>query len=179
MVRAVLAVAALAAAGLLWRPEGEGPRYNAEGELLLPQDFERWIAVGSSVGLGYSQDGGGAEMFHSVLMEPTAYDAYRSSGRFPEGTMLALVIRHPAPRAAPARSGLAAGPLAAVELAVKDSPRFPGRWAYFDFGPLPAVSAPALPRQRCQACHAAHAERDNVFLQFYPLLRERLGPRGP
>ncbi|MBA3554770.1 MAG: hypothetical protein H0W29_08455, partial [Gemmatimonadales bacterium] len=48
-------------------------------------------------------------MFHSVLLEPAAYASYRRSGRF-------------------------AGELVAVELAVKDSARFAGRWAYFDFG---------------------------------------------
>ena len=115
-------------------------------------------------------------MFHSVLLEPAAYASYRRSGRFPDGTMLALIIRHPAERVAPARSGRFAGELVAVELAVKDSARFAGRWAYFDFGRRAAgAAAPPQPRGRCQACHAEHAGRDNVFVQFYPLLGERKG----
>ena len=54
--------------------------------------------------------------------------------------------------------------------------RFPGGWAYFDFG-RDAATARALPASRCQACHAEHAAKDNVFVQFYPTLRD-LAPRG-
>ncbi len=133
------------------------------------------MAVGSSAGLAYStrETEVGGEIFHSVLLEPGAYTSYRRSGRFPDGTMLALIIRHPAERVAPARSGRFAGELAAVELAVKDTTRFIGGWAYFDFGRRAAgAAAPAQPRERCQTCHAEHAGQDNVFVQFYPVLRE-------
>src|SRR5687768_5866332 len=130
MLRGLVVLAGLTAAVLVWRaPVEGGPRYNGASELLLPADLERWVAVGSSVGLGYSESAGGGEtMFHSVLLEPGAYESYRRSGRFPDGTMLALVIRHPGRRAAPARSGSLAGELAAVELAVKDTARFAGGW---------------------------------------------------
>lgn len=174
---AVAVVAALSAAALVWwAPSGgDGPSYTATGELLLPADLEGWVTVGSSVGLGYSGREAGAEgeLFHTVLLEPDAYATYRRSGRFPDGTMLALVIRVPAERLAPARSGRVAGALAAVEMAVKDSARFPGKWAYFDFGLRGAgASARAQPRQSCEACHARHGAHDNVFVQFYPLLQE-------
>jgi hypothetical protein len=90
--------------------------------------------------------------------------------------MLGLVIREPGRRTAPARAGSFAGELVAVELAVKDTARFVGGWAYFDFGRRRAgASAPPQPRDRCQACHTEHAARDNVFVQFYPLLREAVG----
>lgn len=176
MFRAVLAAAAVAVA-ILWTlaPAAEGPRYSPEGELLLPEGVERWVAVGSSLGLGYSEEEEAArpaEMFHSVLMEPAAYAAYRAAGRFPDGTMLALVVREPAARAAPARAGRVAGRLAGVEVAVKDTSRFAGGWAYFGFGRgRPGTPAMPFPRERCAACHASHAARDNVFIQFYPLLQ--------
>ncbi len=112
-------------------------------------------------------------MFHTVLLEPTAYARYRRSGRFPDGAMLALVVREPAPRVAPAQGGRVAGRLVGVEMAVKDTARFAGGWAYFGFGrSLPGTLARAFPRERCAACHARHAEHDNVFVQFYPILRE-------
>ena len=176
MFRVVLVLAALSAA-VMWAvpPRAEGPCYSPEGELLLPAGVERWVAVGSSVGLGYSEveAGNSIEMFHTVLMEPAAYAAYRGAERFPDGTMLALVVREPAARAAPARGGRVAGRLAGVELAVKDTARFAGGWAYFGFGrSRPGTPARPFPRERCAACHARHAARDNVFVQFYPLLRE-------
>ena len=178
MLRVLVIGSALVAAALLWtgRSAGAGPTYTSGGELILPAGIERWVAVGSSLGLGYSvaEESAGGAMFHAVMLEPRAYERYRRTGRFPDGTMLALVIRSPAARAAPARAGQVAGELAAVEMAVKDTARFAGGWAYFDFGQGgPGTTARPLPPQRCAACHARHAARDNVFLQFYPVLLRR------
>ncbi len=148
------------------------PRYTVEGALRRPAGVERWVLVGASLGLGYSdatEDGPG--MFHRVYLEPGAYDHYIRTGRFAAGTMLALSIRQPDRRVPPSRAGWTEGALAALELAVKDPGRFPGGWAYFDFG-REAAAARALPARRCQACHAEHAAEDNVFVQFYPTLRE-------
>lgn len=111
-------------------------------------------------------------MFHRVYLEPSAYDHFLRTGKFREGTMLALAIRRPQRRVPPSRAGWTEGELVAVELAVRDSPRFAGGWAYFDFGRNRAAAAP-LPRERCASCHARHAALDNVFVQFYPQLRSR------
>jgi len=177
VLRLLVGVAVLAAAALIWTaPDGTGPRYTPEGELLLPEGVERWVAVGSSLGLGYSvaESALGGESFHTVLLEPAAYDRYRRTGRFPDGTMLALVIRSPAARVAPARTGRVAGGLVGIEMAVKDTARFAGGWAYFDFGQRgPGASARPFPPERCARCHAEHAARDNVFVQFYPVLHSR------
>ena len=59
----------------------------------------------------------------------------------------------------------------AVEAAVKDS-RLPDGWGYFSFGDGSEPSATAFPRERCFACHREHAAVDNVFVQFYPVLRD-------
>jgi hypothetical protein len=179
MIRRFL-LPALAAALAGAPPAGPAPvqpRYAADGALRRPATVERWILVGASLGLGYSdatEDGPG--MFHRVYLEPTAYDHYRRTGRFRRGTMLALSIRHPARRVPPSRAGWTEGELAALELAVKDPGRYAGAWAYFDFG-RDAASARPLPPGRCQACHAEHAASDNVFVQFYPTLRD-LAARG-
>jgi hypothetical protein len=148
------------------------PRYALDGALLRPAYVERWILVGASLGLGYSdatEDGPG--MFHRVYLEPTAYEHHLRTRRFRDGTMLALSIRQPSRRVPPSRAGWTEGAFAALELAVKDSGRFPGGWAYFDFG-RDAPTATALPPKRCARCHAQHAARDNVFVQFYPQLRD-------
>jgi len=154
-------------------PSRTQPRYTVEGALRRPADVERWVLVGTSLGLGYSDatdDGPG--MFHRVYLEPGAYDYYLRTRRFRDGTMLALSIREPSRRVPPSRAGWTEGAFAALELAVKDPGRFPGGWAYFDFG-RDEPTASALPRERCAQCHARHAARDNVFVQFYPQLRER------
>jgi Cytochrome P460 len=154
-------------------PAPVGPRYTATGALQRPADVERWVLVGASLGLGYSDaTDAGPGMFHRVYLEPTAYDHYLRTGRFRDGTMLALAIRRPERRIPPSRAGWTEGRLAAVELAVKDPGRYPGGWAYFDFGRAAPTARP-LPPERCARCHAEHAARDNVFVQFYPQLRDR------
>ena len=57
-------------------------------------------------------------------------------------------------------------------MSVKDRSRFPGGWAYFDFG-RDGDSAAAIAPERCAACHAEHAAIDNVFVHLYPQLRSR------
>lgn len=149
------------------------PRFAADGALLRPDSVERWVLVGTSLGLGYSNaTDDGVGMFHRVYLEPRAYEHFLRTGGFRNGTMLALSIRKPVHRMPPSRAGWSEGELWALELAVKDPEKFQGGWGYFDFG-RDGRSARVLPRERCARCHAEHAARDNVFLQFYPQLRAR------
>ena len=149
------------------------PCFTADGALLRPDDVERWVLVGTSLGLGYSNaTADGLGMFHRVYLEPGAYEHFLRTGGFRNGTMLALSIRKPVHRMPPSRAGWSEGELWALELAVKDPEKFQGGWGYFDFG-RDGRSARVLPRERCARCHAEHAARDNVFLQFYPQLRAR------
>ena len=57
--------------------------------------------------------------------------------------------------------------------AVKDGERFPDGWAYFSFGDGSRPAATAFPRTQCFDCHRQHAASDNVFVQFYPVLRDK------
>jgi len=123
--------------------------------------------------------GGGPGMFHNVYLEPRAYAEYIRSARFPDQTMLAMTMHGPAEPVPPLKRGLFEGEFIGLEVAVKDPKRFEGGWAYFVFGTGgPGAEARALPRAACQRCHAAHAARDNVFVQFYPVLRPRLASEG-
>ena len=56
---------------------------------------------------------------------------------------------------------------------------FPEKWGYFNFigtGGKPLPQAKAFPRDACWSCHNQHATADNVFVQFYPVLRQGLRP---
>jgi hypothetical protein len=171
-----LLVPALAAAlcGCFTADGGMGrPRFAADGRLLRPEGVDRWVLVGASLGQGYTDATEvGPGMFHRVYLESSAYEHFLGTGEFREGTMLALVIRRPERRVPPSRTGWTEGDLVTLEMAVKDRSRFPGGWAYFDFGSA-GESAAAIPRERCASCHAQHAAIDNVFVQFYPQLRSR------
>ena len=153
------------------------PRYDTNRNLLLPDDYRRWVLVGSSLGLSYSENGRrGDQMFNTTLMEPSAYRHFVETGTFREGTMLALVLQGMGTNAMPARQGQFATGVHAVEMAVKDSTRVTEGWAYYGFGgPMAGgyrTSAAPQPKASCYACHVEHAARDNVFLQFYGLLNE-------
>jgi Cytochrome P460 len=150
------------------------PRYDGTGALQLPNAYREWVFVGSSLGLSYSEGQQGMEMFHETLMEPTAYKHFVETGTFREGTMLALILHGTGESVLPARRGRFASDVHGVEMAVKDASHRAEGWAYYNFGGMNGLrtTAQAMPKESCYNCHAQHAKRDNVFLQFYPLLAE-------
>jgi len=153
---------------------GSAPAYDGSGALLRPEGYREWVFVGASLGLSYS-DGppaSGPGSFHHTYLRPESYAEYRRTGRFPEGTVLVLELYEAAQKAAPSRHGLFEGRRLAVEAAVKDSRRFPEGWAYFSFGDGAERAARPFPRRACFDCHREHAASDNVFVQFYPVLRD-------
>jgi len=161
----------------LLAPGDTMPRYAGDS-LIRPDGFERWVLAGASMGLGYSQPSGAAAagatggMFHNVYIERTAYQHYVRTGKFREGTMMAMTLYEPGQKVHPSKQGFFEGNFLAVEFSIKDGARYPGSWAYFNFGKGARGSrAVANPRQACQSCHAQNAADDNVFVQFYPTLR--------
>lgn len=173
---------AVLSAAATTRPAAETrmPAYDEEGALLLPDDHRTWILAGASLGLSYTEgNAGGHEMFHETLIEPTAYDHFAQTGTFREGTMLVLLLHGTGEGALPQRRGRFAAEIHGIEMAVKDSEHAADGWAYYGFGGLGEVRdrARAFDSDSCYDCHAEHAAHDNVFLQFYPLLRE-VAPAG-
>lgn len=173
--------AAMAAGGHLGGgpPTIAVPTYDESGALLLPERWEEWVVVGTSIGLSYSEGNAAAPrgpddppgMFHNVLMPGWAYAEYRETGAFADRTMLALAIYDVETGAPPRERGFYQGPLVALELHVKDAERFEGDWGFYNFA-LDRDRADLIPRAAsCYSCHAEHAEQDDVFTQFYPALR--------
>jgi YHS domain-containing protein len=150
------------------------PQYDEKGALRLPATYREWVFVGSSLGLSYTEGQAGMEMFHETLMEPTAYKHFVETGTFREGTMLALILHGTGQSVLPARRGRFAADIHGVEMAVKDSSHRAESWAYYNFGGMNGIrpNAQAMPKESCYTCHSQHAKRDNVFLQFYPLLAD-------
>lgn len=91
---------------------------------------------------------------------------------------MALSIYEPSQEDKLARQGFYSGDRSALEIALKDSERFAEGWAYFDFGAGDIPAAIAFPTAKCYDCHAEHAADDNVFVQFYPVLRDLDRSRG-
>jgi len=68
------------------------PRYDEKGKLIRPEGYRKWVFVGASYGLSYSEKktADAPELFHHVYIQPQAFEHYRNTGTFPEKTMLAM-----------------------------------------------------------------------------------------
>lgn len=152
-----------------------GPRYTAGGELIRPTDFREWMFVTSGLGMTYNQPTGAARTpnFTNVYVNPSSYRAFIKTGQWPDKTMFILEVRASASEGSINKGGHFQSNLVVVEASVKDEARFPGKWAYFDFGRDMKPQTAALPRtERCYACHTDNGAVDNTFVQFYPTLLE-------
>ena len=159
------------------------PEYDAEGKLLRPIGFEKWVVVGTSIGLDYSdgkqRDPNNPGTIHNVYLQPEAFDHYVRTGEFPEQSVF-IVTNHrsqPAKTKGPvSRSGFVAAPTSGLEIAVKDKKKYVDGWGYFMFHDQPGnastvrSSAKAFAQKDCFDCHAEHGAVDNVFTQFYSVL---------
>ena len=172
----LVAVALLASAfGARAQQAPAGPSYTATGELIRPTDFREWIFVTSGLGMTYNQPAQGAPprapSFTNVYVNPPAYREFLKTGQWPDKTMFILEIRASSSEGSINKGGHYQSNLVVIEASVKDEHRFPGKWAYFDFGRDMKLQVAALPRtERCYACHTEHGAVDNTFVQFYPTL---------
>jgi len=162
------------------------PEYDKDGNLLQPTGYEKWVVVGTSVGLDYSdnerRDPSNPGMIHNVYVQPEAFDHYVQTGEFPEQTMF-IVTNH---RSLPAktkgeisRTGFVAAPTSGLEISIKDSEKYTDGWAYFMFHDSPDTAAKpdrpvakAFASKDCFECHAEHGAVDSVFTQYYSVLTE-------
>jgi hypothetical protein len=174
----VLAAAALALATVVYAQQpSAGPTYTADGELIRPTDFREWMFVTSGLGMTYNQPAAGQPArtpnFTNVYVNPSAYRAFTKTGQWPDQTMFILEIRASSSEGSINKGGHFQSNLVIIEASVKDEARFPGKWAYFDFGRDMKTQVAALPRtERCYACHTDNGAVDNTFVQFYPTLLE-------
>ena len=150
--------------------------FEGKSTLIRPEGYREWIFVGSSLGLSYAQDPAqarGSQIYHNVYIRPWAFREFSKTGKFPEGTMMALELATAEVKAEPGLQGSYEKDFIALEISVKDSTRFDG-WGYFNFTEKPGVLKPKadpFPQERCWACHDQKAATDHVFTQFYPVLR--------
>ena len=167
------------------------PQYDAKGDLKRPTEFHTWVFVGANIGLKYArtvdkimprEENRPKDYpvgdFHNVYINPEAYDEYVKTGKFPEKTVLVLDVykARPGEPKNVVAEGLFPAEQTGIVVAVKNSARPDGStsdWAYYEFPvdtPMPPP-ARAFPDKACYDCHLEHASDDNVWVQFYPVLR--------
>ncbi len=167
---AILTVSALVAA------DAPAPQFTADNQLIRPEGYREWIYLSSGLGMSYSGKGyDESPDFTNVFIKPEAYREFVKTGTFPDGTVLVLELRHSETNGSINKGGRFQTRLVGIEASIKDSKRFPEKWAYFSFvgdGRTPLAQAKACPKDNCWKCHNEHADTDNVFTQFYPALIE-------
>ena len=168
----MLIAAALSAA----EPEKAVVRFEGKDTLLLPEGYREWVFVGSSLGLRYDDGKDRPEHleYKNVYIDPAAYRAYKETGAFPQGTVLVLETAAGEEKKEPGLRGSFQKEFTGLSAAVKDKARCPDGWAYFSFsdgaGKLKNKAQPAK-KAACYDCHRQKGAEDNVFTQFYPVLK--------
>lgn len=170
-------------------PATAGPVFNDKGELARPEDYRSWVFLNTALALTYGPNrppAGAPQVFTSVFVNPKAYAQFQKSGLWPDGTIFALEVR-PALAAISAQEGaVTQGTRRALEVAVRDSSRYPdGGWSYFSFDPprdKPSAfkewAAPFPRTAGCYTCHSEHAAVQWTFTQFYADAFERAKQLG-
>ncbi len=165
---------------LLWPAispaQDHGPSYTGDNELVRPEGYREWVFIGATLGMSYEPSEAKRKnaKFHNLYINPSSYREYKKTGRFPERTVFVMEVLTAGSRASINQQGQFQDKVLGVEVALKDSSRFKESWAYFNFirdDGSAADSVKAYPKDRCWSCHNEHAATDNVFTQFYPVLR--------
>ena len=151
-------------------------RYTTDGQLLRPEQYPKWVHVGSGLGMAYTpaegEQGDSDPPFTDVYVNPSAYDSFVQTGHWPDKTAMVVAVRQSLTKGSINQAGHYEGSLQAVEVHVKDEARFQGKWGFFGFGPQ-TKSAKLIPTSAdCYSCHADHGAVDTTFVQFYPTLLE-------
>lgn len=164
---------------------GDGPQFNAAGELQFPADYRDWVYLSTGLGMTYGPNAPGAldnPMFDTVYVNPSAWKVFKTTGQWPDKTILVLEIRYSTSNGSINKGGYYQTDVAAIEATVKDEQRFPGKWGYFDFGGGTGVQRQTVKafaaNNRCQQCHSTNGAVDNTFVQFYPTALQIATQRG-
>ena len=118
--------------------------------------------------------------FHNIYINREAYEEYLRTRKFPDRRCSSWKSsgQPSGTRRGYWHRGRFEAEQIGLEAAIKDTKRPGGGkdWAYYDFdlGPEPGKISPAaaMPVDRCYTCHLHHASADNVWVQFYPVLRD-------
>lgn len=152
-------------------PPADGPEFTADGKLVRPANYRKWVFLSSGYGMSYSQQPSDHLMFTNVFVPPADYDYFLQHGSWPEKTMFVLEIYGSQSKGSINKHGTFQTELMGLDVEVKDASRFPDKWAYFGFDVNEAASAPIAPgKNDCWKCHDQNAAVEHSFVQFYPAL---------
>ncbi len=151
---------------------------DAKGDIRVPTDYRtRYQALGS---WAIAADSGrGSKEMHAVYASPGAIDAYRESGRFPDGTVLVKEAFSTSTNGMTTGIVSHAGELNGWFVMVKDRKNsHPGKplwgdgwgWSWFD-ADEPQRTTSTNYKSDCRGCHVPAQSTDWIYVEGYPALR--------
>ena len=168
---AAVSLAAHTGRGVASASAADGPQFTADGKLVRPADYRRWIYVSSGFGMSYTQKADDMQTFTNVFVKPAAYDYYLANGKWPDKTMFVLEIYGSTSQGSINKHGSYQKDFMGLDVEVKDETRFADKWAYFNFGSGEGAAGAITPAQNaCWKCHEQNAAVEHSFVQFYPEL---------
>lgn len=152
-----------------------GPVFTADGRMMPPEHYYRWVFLTSDLGMSYNEQGSDSKQppFSNVFVNPAAYREFLRTGTWPDRTVLVKEFRPSATEGSINHHGFyQSGKAVAVLVHVKDIARFKGGWAFFAFdADSPGKPVRKIPTDTtCYSCHRVHGAVDTTFVQFYPTL---------
>lgn len=162
-------------------PKGFSPYVDAEGNISVPKDYRNWAFLGSwhiAPAKGV-EDMAGVAGFHNVYTQLSTVEAFRKTGKFPDGAVLVKELLKTE------TGGLTTGEVSwATEvegwfIMVKDDEgRFPNNplwgngwgWVLFN-SDAPRKTVTRNWRTDCLGCHIPAKQTDWVFVEGYPILK--------
>jgi hypothetical protein len=157
-----------------------GPQFAADGKLVRPEGYRRWVYVSSGLGMSYSQQASDSmQMFTNVFVNPASYDYYLAHGTWPDKTIFVLELYGSTSQGSINKHGNYQKDFMGLDVEVKDEKRFPDKWAYFGFSSAEKSASASTPgRNGCWQCHDQNAAVEHSFVQFYPELLKVAKQKG-
>jgi hypothetical protein len=151
---------------------------DARGNLHVPENYRTlYQALGS---WAIAADGGpGSKEIHDVYASPGTIDAYRKTGRFPEGAVLVKEVFGTSTGSMTTGTVSHADLLKGWFVMVKDGKTsHPGNplwgdgwgWSWFD-ADKPLKTTSTNYKTDCQGCHVPAQSTDWIYVNGYPALR--------
>jgi hypothetical protein len=156
-------------------------QFAADGSLVRPVDYRRWVYVSSGFGMNYTPGAGESESpaFTNGFVNPSSYDYFLANGKWPDKTIFVLEEYSSTSHGSINQRGSYQQHLMGLAVEVKDEKRFPDKWAYFGFSEDAKSAAAITPGQNaCWKCHEQNAAVEHSFVQFYPELLKVARAKG-
>jgi len=177
----------LAGALVLWPGNSQmsavqpaSPQFTADGKLVRPEGYRRWVYVSSGYGMSYSQKADDSMvMFTNVFVNPSSYDYYLAQGNWPDKTIFVLELYGSTSQGSINKHGSYQTDFMGLDVEVKDEKRFADKWAYFGFDAAEKTASATTPSKNdCWKCHDENAAVEHSFVQFYPELLKVAREKG-